>query len=337
MTSPLKAGVVGAGFVGSIHARALNTHPRVKLIGICGRTQPKTETLARAHGVPFFLSVEEMLSKGRPDAVFVCTGNKDHRGPSIEALGSGAHVFVEKPMAFTLEDARAMVTTAERTGLRLGVNFNHRFSAPFQKALAWAEEGHLGRISYLNMKFAGDLYQDLNDPYCQLIETQGHSFDLLRLFGGEIDDVFAFLADPRGIDVFTSAAVSMRFRTGAIGSLLGSWDSSYAHPGAQSLEVSGTEGRLQVENVVDAVRLFRHGSAEYQEWRPGLFDSRRRDFWQTIDVHVQAFVDAVLADKPPPVTGNDGLRALELTFAAIRSFEEGKAVKIHVRDVPGGS
>ena len=61
--------------------------------------------------------------------------------------------------------------------------------------------------------------------------------------------------------------------------------------------------------------------------RPGMFDTAARDFWRTIDVHVGRFVDAVAADEEPPVSGEDGLRALELTYAAIRSFEEGRAIQ----------
>jgi myo-inositol 2-dehydrogenase/D-chiro-inositol 1-dehydrogenase len=329
MSPLLRAAVIGAGHVGAIHARALTTHPEVRLVGVCGRTAPKTEALARKHGVQFFLSMKEMLTKTKPDIVCVCTGNKDHLAPALEAIESGAHVFVEKPIAFTVKDARTMIATAENAGVRLGVDFNHRYSGPYQVAQKWFGEGALGRICYLDMKFAGDLYHDLNDSYCQLIETQGHSFDLLRLFGGEIVEIFAFLTDPRAIGSFTSAAVTARFDNGAVGSLLGSWDSSYRHPAAQMLEVSGTEGRLQVENVVDAARLFRHEAGEYSVWKPPLFDTDRRDFWHTIDAHLHAFVDALLRDRPPPVGGHDGLRALEVTFAAIRSFEQRRPIATH--------
>jgi predicted dehydrogenase len=324
----LRAAVVGAGFVGSIHARALAEHPDVSLVGVCGRTRPKTEALARLLGVPFYLSVEELVDHESPDIVCVCTGNDQHVDPTLAALKGGAHVFVEKPMAFTLDDARLMVQSAERAGLKLGVNFNHRFAEPYQRALRFVRAGNLGRPAFACMKFAGDLYPSLNDPYCMLIETQGHSFDLLRLFGGEIEQVSAFFADPRAIGVYTSAAISLRFGSGAVGTVLGSWDSSYSHPWAIRFEVSGIEGRVEVDNVVDAVRTFRHERHEFTEWRPEIFDSARRDFWRTIDAHVAAFVEAVRDGRDPPVSGEDGFRALEVTFAAIRSFEEGRPVTL---------
>jgi predicted dehydrogenase len=323
----LRAAVVGAGFVGSIHARALVEHGDVDLVGICGRTAPKAEALAERCRTEAFLSVRELLERTQPDVVTVATGNDGHVEPTVEALKAGAHVFVEKPMAFSVEEARTMVETAERQDKWLGVNFNHRFSEPYRRALAFREEGELGELAYVDVKFAGDLYKDLNDPYSMLVETQGHAFDLMRLFGGEIAEISAFLSDPRGIGVFTSAGISMRFENGAVGSLLGSWDSSYAHPAAQTLEASGTTGRVYVENVVDAVRLYRHGEAPFVEWRPGIFDSTARDFWRTIDTHLGRFVDAVATGRAPPVTGTDGLRALEATYAAIRSFEEGRPVQ----------
>jgi predicted dehydrogenase len=323
----LRAGVVGAGFVGSLHARALMENDVVDVVGICGRTAPKTEALAARCGTDAYLSVAELLERARPDLVTVGTGNDEHMEPALAALEAGVHVFVEKPMAFRVEQARAMVAAAERHAVRLGVNFNHRFSEPYRRALAFRDEGALGELAYVDVKFAGDLYKELNDPYCMLVETQGHAFDLMRLFAGEIADVSAFLSDPRGIGVYTSAAVSVRFENGAVGSLIGSWDSSYSHPAAQVLEVSGTRGRLEVENVVDAVRLYRHDDPTFVHWRPGMFDTAGRDFWRTIDVHLGLFVDAIAAGEDPPVTGEDGVRALELTYAAIRSFEEGRPIK----------
>lgn len=324
----LRAAVVGAGSVGRIHARAFRSHARVDLVAVCGRTAPKTEALASEMDITPYLSVDDMLDAASPDVVSVCTGNAEHFAPTIAALDAGAHVFVEKPLAFRLDDARAMVQIARGRGLHLGVNFNHRFSGPYRRALEFVERGAIGSPCYLSMKFSGDLYKELNDPFCQLIETQGHSFDLLRLFGGEIVEVAAFLSDPRGIGVFTSAAVSMSFSSGAVGTLLGSWDASYKHPSAQVLELSGTDGRVVVDNVVDSVRLFRHDRGEFTQWEPELFESRDRDFWQTIDAHVEAFIDSVLDDRDPPVSGEDGVKALETTFAAIRSFQQRRVVRL---------
>jgi predicted dehydrogenase len=326
--TPVRAAVIGAGFVGGIHARALAAQPDVQLVAICGRTAPRAEALAASHGAAAYTSIPEMLADQRPCMVCVCTGNRDHYDPVMAALAAGCHVFVEKPMAWTVAEASEMVHTAASNGVRLAVNFNHRFSAPFQRALGVVRGQGLGAPAYLDMKFAGSLYKELNDPYCMLIETQGHSFDLLRLFGGEIEAVHAFLGDPRRIGVYTSAAVALRFTSGAVGTLIGSWDSSYDHPGAQSLEVSGTEGRVGVDNIVDAVASYNHGDASYVEWRPSLFDAVARDFWRTIDAHIDAFVAALRAGERPPVTGEDGVEALRLTYAVIASFEQSAPVAV---------
>ena len=164
----MRAAVVGAGVVGKIHARALRSHSDIELVGVCGRTRPKTEALATELGTPYYLSVEEMLESAAPGIVCVATGNRDHHDPTVASLRAGAHVFVEKPMAFTLEEARAMLAVADQAGVALGVNFNHRFSAPYQRALAFLNAGSLGRVAYVLVKFAGNLYKDLNDPYCML-------------------------------------------------------------------------------------------------------------------------------------------------------------------------
>lgn len=324
----LRAAVVGAGFVGAIHARALDVHPGIELAAVCGRTAPKSQALAGRYGAAAFDSVTEMLSQSRPDLVCVCTGNKDHFDPAMAALAAGAHVFVEKPMAFQLEGARRMIEASIHFEVALGVNFNHRFSAPYRRALDFLHAGEIGTPCYLTMKFAGSLYKELDDPQAQLVETQGHCFDLLRLFGGEIEDVSGFLTDPRDLGVYTSAAIALQFESGAVGTLLGSWDSSYEHPGAQHLEVTGTEGRMEVDNIIDSVRLYRQDEGAYSEWRPGLFATHQRDFWATIDAHLHAFIDAIAEGRPPPVTGEDGLKALELSYAALASFEKRRAMRM---------
>ena len=323
---PLTAAVIGAGFVGSIHARALAEQPGVELVAVCGRTPARVHELAERYGVRPVVGVEELFSDGAPDIVCVATGNTEHLEPTLAAIAAGAHVFVEKPIAWRPEQASSMVAAAESRGVRLGVNLNHRFSEPYRRALAFEREGGLGAIAYVAMRFTGDLYGSLNDPYCMLIETQGHAFDTMRLFAGEVHEVSAFLADPRGIGIYTSAAIAVRFESGAVGTLLGSWDASYDQPQAVTLEVAGLDGRLQVDNLVDEVRLFRADHTGYEGWRPGIFRSDRRDFWRTIDHHVAAFVEAVREGRDPPVTGRDGLRALELTYAAIRSFEDARPV-----------
>lgn len=324
----LTAAVIGAGPVGEVHARALASHPDVRLVAVCARSHGRVDALAERHGVRAVIGIDELLAAERLDLVCVATGNTEHVEPTLAAIDAGCHVFVEKPIAWRPEEARRMIAEASAGNVRLGVNLNHRFSEPYRRSLAFIRDGLLGTPAYVAMRFTGDLYPVLGDPYCMLIETQGHSFDAMRLFGGEIEEVSAFLADPRRLGVFTSAAVAVRFASGAVGTLLGSWDASYDQPQAVTLEVAGTDGRVQVDNIVDAVRLYRAGRDGYEEWRPGIFRTDRRDFWSTIDRHIVAFVDALLAGDDPPVTGEDGLRALELTYAAIRSFEEGAPVRM---------
>jgi predicted dehydrogenase len=324
----MRAAVIGPGSIGAVHSRALAANRTVELVAVCGRTAHKAEALAAGYGARAYTSVGELLERERPEIVCVCTGNTEHVEPTMDCLRAGAHVFVEKPMAFRLDEARTMADLARERGVALGVNFNHRFSEPYRRARAFVDAGGVGRPAYLAMKMAGDLYKDLDGPFSMLIETQGHCFDMLRFFGGEIEEVSALLTDPREIGVYTSAAIGVRFASGAIGTILGSWDSSYDHPQAQTFELCGVDGRAVVENVVDSVRLYRHGEPSYTEWRPGLFDADRRDFWRTIDEHLTAFVAAVGRGDPPPVSGEDGVRALALTFAAIRSFKERRPVPV---------
>jgi predicted dehydrogenase len=213
--------------------------------------------------------------------------------------------------------------------VRFGINFNHRYSTPFQRARTLITEGRLGTPAYFLWKFTGGHFPEGQPSLHHLLYMQSHGFDMLRWLGGPVREVGAQAADPRGEGSLTTAVVSLTFASGAVGTLLASVDGSYADTHNHEFECLGLGGRIRVTDVLRglewAPRAEREGATS---WEPGFFDDRERDFGATTARHIDRFVRAQLAGEPVPVPAQEGLEALRLGLAAIESVRTGRRVAV---------
>ena len=322
----LNVGIVGCGGVGLRHAQAYQSHPESKLVAVCDLVKEKADARAELLGVKPYYSLADMLTNEELDVVGVIVADNLHYEPTLEALEAGKHVLVEKPLALVMDEAKELVARADEQGVQLAVNYNRRFSPCYLRAKQEITDGNLGDVAYVMLKLAqGGPYGTSQEPYYHLYELQVHAFDLMRHFGGEVEELFCELGDVRGTGIYCSAAITFKFVTGAVGTMIGSWDSSFNHP-IEYLEVCGTKAYAVVEDIVSEVRLHRHDRQDITVWRPTIFDERGR-FDTTFGLHVHAFVDALAAGQPVPVTGLDGLRCLQVIEGCIKSFETKQPVK----------
>ena len=121
--------------------------------------------------------------------------------------------------------------------------------------------------------------------------------------------------------------IAVSFANRAVGSLVGSYDSSYAYPDTQYIEINGTRGRAVIRDTVKELILSTAGEETHRVWRPGYFNDAGRTFIYTFDRHVEDVLTALRAGAEPPIHARAGRRALELAEAAVRSFEDGVRVQ----------
>jgi myo-inositol 2-dehydrogenase / D-chiro-inositol 1-dehydrogenase len=265
-----------------------------------------------------------MLASEDPDLVSVCLPNEGHFEPTLEIIEAGYSLFVEKPLVFDVAEGRRLIGAARERGLFFAINFNHRFAEPVRRARLAIEAGDLGEINLVTWRFGGEGADGLH-PHANLIETQCHGLDMLEYLCGPISSVMAQMTTKprRG---HSTLAVAIQFDNGAVGSLVGTYDSSYAYPWTQVVEVNGADGRALIEDTVRRLTLSRAGDETHRVWEAGYFNDRDREFHRTFDKHVDALIPALRAGAEPPVHARAGLRALELADAIIRSFETGTRV-----------
>lgn len=320
----MRIAVVGTGGWGAQHTRIFSRRPDTELVAVVGRDPQRTAARASEVGSTPFTDIAEMLEVARPDLVTVCLPNEGHFEPTLQLLEAGVPLLVEKPLVFELDEADALLDAA---GDRFfAINFNHRYAEPVQRAKAAIEQGVIGEPVFATWRFGGEANHGTS-RHANLIETQCHGFDMLEHLVGPISSVAAQMTDKTYGD-WSTVAIALEFENRAVGTMLGSYDSSYAYPDSQLIEVNGTEGRLVIHDTVQALSIHRVGDEMAQHWQAGYFNDEARYFAGTFDRHVDAVLAAFRAGDPPPVHARAGRRALQLALAAIESHETGSRVAL---------
>jgi predicted dehydrogenase len=323
--SKIKVALVGAGGWGLQHARVFSQHPDVDLCAIAGRTEEKTRKRADQYGLRAFTSIDEMLAKEQPDFVSLSLPNQGHFEATLKVIQAGVPLLTEKPLVFDLREADTLLNEAGKRNLFFAINFNHRYARPVRMAHEAITLNRIGEIVFATWRFGGEGRSD--HPHANLIETQCHGFDMLEHLCGPITSIASEMTDKTG-GGFRTLVLALRFANGAVGSLVGTYDSSYAYPDTHLLEVNGTLGRVVVEDTVRRFTYQKTGNETAEVWQAGYFNDRDREFHRTFDTYLDAMLAAFKRGEPPPVHASAGRRALQLAMAAIESFETGRRVEV---------
>lgn len=291
-----------------------------------GRSSGKTMARAAEFGARPYTSVTDMVAAEQPDLVSVCLPNEGHFETTLELVRTGIPLLVEKPLVFHLAEADALLAEAAERDVFFAINFNHRYAQPVHMAKSAVEAGDLGDVVFATWRFGGEPNVGAS-PHRNLIETQCHGFDMLEHLCGPMASVSAEFTDMTARD-YSTVALALRFASGAVGTFLGTYDSSYAYPGAHLLEVNGTRGRVLVEDTVRRFTFSQAGEETARVWEAGYFNDDGRAFTRTFDRHVDAVLNALRRGDPPPVHARAGRRALLLAHCAIESFETGSRVSV---------
>lgn len=324
----IRAAIIGAGGVASSqHAPGLARLQDVKIVGVCDLDGDRAAQLANKYGAQSYTDYHKMLEELKPDIVHVCTPEAFHFEPVMASLAAGAHVFCEKVMAETNEKARAMVAEALKRDRFLAVDYNYRFIPAFAELKKLIDNGELGEIALVNA---------YAHSYCM-----HHTIDLLRFLVGEIVEIAAMhtrwnrrqgaLPLPVGELVYCptrNEGVVLRFENGAVATLSGSLYMDLAENMVQ-LEVVGDKGRATVKNV----RI--HDISGNLVVEPGGRDiplcteeERKKGFDLAFERSIAAFVESVRRNQPPSPSGIDGLRAVEVEEAVVRSQKERRFIPL---------
>jgi myo-inositol 2-dehydrogenase/D-chiro-inositol 1-dehydrogenase/scyllo-inositol 2-dehydrogenase (NAD+) len=320
-----------------VHARnAAGSVPATELACIVDVDPDVGDRAGAELGVPVFTDLAQALSKATFEGVVVTAPTFVHTKLAVLAAGAGKHIFCEKPMALSLEECDSMATAAEKAGVVFQLGFVRRFQPEFLEAKRRIEAGDIGTPMVVKSLTRGPglppaWAQDLRCSNGMLAEVNSHDFDCVRwLVSSEIERVYAetanFKGHERGVTVpgfYDNVVVSLRFASGAIGTIDGSCPADYGYDARA--EVLGTEGLLVVgENrAVPLLEIRSHGTGEtptFTSW-PQRFEAGYR-------AELAAFVQAASTGGAPAVGARDGRAAVAAVRAANTSWLEGRPVLV---------
>ena len=337
----LRVAVVGCGGIGNTHGPIYMKHPDAELLGYCDIIAERVERSAARDGVKKWYSVQEMLADvgDSLDAVSICSAGADNGGdhfkPAMECLEAGKHVLCEKPISNDIDCARQMVAKAKEKGVYFGINLNHRFTPPSEKAKEWMNSGRLGTPLLCNMTmWIGNGNE--SSPWFHIRALHPHSLDIMRYYCGNARKVHAFFNrapredGPDGKRVcWSNAQVNILFENEIVGHLTGSYDANPSH-NLERCEVMGTEGRFVLENLYEELTFYpRHGS-ELTVLKNSIMGGMT-SFGQTFDRRIDCWIKQVTEGVPRDqivASGEDGLAVQEIIEAARISWIENRVVDL---------
>ena len=361
MMQSLRVGIVGAGaWARQAHVPGFQECPGVELVAICDVDLARAEQAAREASIArVYRAASDMLAVERLDLVSVVTPDDCHLVDAGAAIAAGAHVLCEKPLATTLEDARALAALAAQAGILTKVGFAMRYSPAMAALRELVVTGALGEPRLLEAFQQNGQFLDPMAPFHwkmdrrrtgggAIVEYGVHTIDLARWIVGEVSSVCAAsrtwtaerpLADGAGIqpvDVDDSTGWLMEFASGAIGVCHAGWSIVGRPPGVE-VRVFGSRGAarcLLSDNLPGAERLEVAGPDG--AFRPAFIPAHHsalmpqdEPWWYRFPAHlIRRFVSEIRANQPESPSFEDGVRAQAVLDAILVSMRERRWVDV---------
>ena len=331
----LRIGVLGVGEMGRRHAENLrHMVPGAELVGVADVDQARARKVASELGIDdSFGSLDSLLERKDIHAVLIATPDKFHAQGICAAAAAGKDILCEKPLAVNLEDAVCALKAVADAGVRLQIGFMRRYDPAYAAAMRRVEGGEIGEpVIFKSVGRDKDVpplaaYQSRVNGMLFYNNTI-HDFDLARwLMHDEIVETHAYTTVAIRPEVaeygdVVAGVVNLKYGKGAVGNIESYVQAIYAYD--VRTEIVGSKGSIFVGSLQQTPALFlnAHGSSRT------LADHFLSRFTDAYLFEVRDFVENMLADRPPRVTGEDGLRSLEIAVAAEKSHLQGKPCKV---------
>lgn len=318
----IKIGIIGAGYIGGVHASVLARDERVHLSAIYDVVDERAHGLSRSSGASVSRSPEELIASS--DAVYITTPNTKHTALAIAAAAAGKHVFCEKPMATNLTDAQKVLDAARETSAVFQIGHNRRFAPVyarlkqmlFEEAAPHSAHVKMNRGELVNPEWVGD--QLVTGGF--LYETTIHMFDMMRYLFGEVAELTA-LGSTHEYPETDDFSVLLGFKSGLHATLCSSADASWLFP-FERVEVF-CHHRTITTREMEA--LVSNEGMEGKQVTISMHQLSKEEKWGYLQED-RAFVDSILNEAPAIVTALDGYKSIELVDACYRSVSTGERI-----------
>ena len=332
--------VIGCGNIADFHFRALKETKNARLVGVFSRSEEKARKAAEANSCDWTTRLEDLLAREDVDLVDIVTSSGSHYSIARQALEHGKHVWVEKPMTMRPEEARELIRLAENRGLLLSVVSQRRFETPVQAAKAAVDAGHLGKLLLVEVRTPFYRTQEYYDsaPWRGTLAEDGgalmnqgiHQIDLLLYFGGKVKTVYGKTAtQTHRMEAEDMGLALLTFENGAFGTIM---SSTSIQPGQQSaVRIYGEKGSIGLTGASVTVWHVPGVPAPEEPQSQVSGGGASDPLSIPYDYHqkqLENILQALESGSKPLVTGEDGLRAVELIHAIYQSSATGQEIRL---------
>jgi predicted dehydrogenase len=338
----MKFGVIGAGTFGSRHIQAFDRHPDAELVGVLDLNRELAEAsvanFARTP-VPVYTDIAEFLAIDGLEAVSVATPDHLHAAPAVAAARAGKHLLVEKPLATTIEDARAILDASKAGGGVLMVDFHNRVNPPFVDAYRAVRDGRVGDVKYVYARLSNTV------AIASMIKWASSSSSLWFLASHMVDIAQWIVGEPivkvtaresrgvlesRGIATPDLFVIMAEFASGALAVFEHAWILPDGNPTNTDLkfEVLGSDGAVYIDTTHNrTVEIHTADAIDYPAVLVPPYGPRLTGF--VLDAIAQ-FVDAAHGRGDVLATGEEGLQVTAVLSAILDSIRSGEPVTVEV-------
>ena len=311
----LGVAVIGTGQWGKNHVRTYKELPSTELIAICDVNPERAQAMANKYGVKAYSDSSQMLKNKEIEAVNVCTWSTILAKEALKALRAGKHVLVEKPMATNTQQAEKLVKTAQENGLHLTVGFLMRFIPGLQSIRQSVENKKIGELVCATAKRVSQWPERIGDVGV-VKDTAIHDIDVMRYISNEDPiSVYAKMGSMRIKKFEDYAQIMLTYKDGKSAFIESNWLTPYK---TRTLTVTGSNAIMRLDYITQDLRI----EQQTETVQP------RYPFQEPLKMELQHFVDCIVDKKKPLVTGEDGVRAVEVATAVMRSSAKNRAIQL---------
>jgi predicted dehydrogenase len=295
------------------------------VVGVADASEEAAAAGAASVGARPYPSYEALVSAESVDVIDACVPTALHRDLAVQVAGDGKHLFLEKPLARTLEEAGEILSAFEESAGRLFVGHVVRFFPEYVRIKAMVEAGDLGTVGVARTSRRSPFLRGWNDWYADLRQSGGvlvdlviHDFDFLRWCFGEVERVYARGVMGREYNRLDYALTTLRFEGGPIAHVEGHW--GYPAPFEYAIEVAGSKGLVTADSTEAApLGLL----LDTDRVGPGVAVGK-----SPYQAELEHFVWCLETGEEPVVNGRDAREALRVSLAAIESVRTGEPVTL---------
>ncbi len=309
----VNVGVIGVGAMGVNHARVYYKLENANLLAVSDVSERSLNKVCKKYNTKGYTDYKELLENPEIEVVSVCVPTTFHHGIVMEAIAHGKHVLVEKPIAFTLEEATEMINAAEEKGVILATGHVERFNPAVQKAKELIENDVIGDVVSASAKRVGPFPPRIQDVGVT-IDLAIHDLDVMYyLFDEDVTQVYGTMGSILDkCDFEDHAEIMVNFNNDATGMLEVNWLTPYKR---RQIEVTGTDGIISVDYIEQSIDVYGKFAQDIQIKHE-----------EPLKEELKSFLESVVNNEKPVITGEDGLNALKMVIAATKSSKEHKPI-----------